>query len=175
MNDKLARNRRIIILCLLIVISLFSVGYAALAENLFVTSSSKISANWDIEIIDIKTHNITGSATTMFEPKTLSSTSVSFGVNLTKPNDSITYRIKIKNNGTINAYLSGITVSGNNTDLESNVIKYSISGVSVGKTELSAGSQNIIDLKIYYDDINNVLKSERRNYVINFIYEQKRD
>lgn len=175
MNNKLARNRRIIILCLLIIIALFSVGYAALAENLFVASSSKINANWDIEIIDIESNNIIGSATTIFEPKALSSTSASFGVNLVKPSDSITYRIKIKNSGTINAYLSGITVSDNNTNLESSVIKYSISGVSIGETELPAGSYNVIDLKIYYDNTNNVLKSEKRNYVINFIYEQKRD
>ena len=158
MNDKLARNRRIIILGLL-----------------FVASSSKINANWDIEIIDIKDDDITGSATTVFEPKSLSSTSASFGVNLVKPGDSITYRIKIKNSGTINAYLSGITVSENNDNLESNVIKYSISGVSIGKTELPVGRENIIDLKIYYDNTKNVLKSEKRNYVINFIYEQKRD
>ncbi len=175
MNSKLLRNRRVVIVCLLIIISLFSVGYAALAESLSVASSSRIDANWDIEISDITSQDITGSATNMFEPKVLSSTSASFGVNLVKPSDSITYRIKIKNNGTMNAYLSGITISENNTDLESSVIKYSISGVSIGKTELSAGSENTIYLKVYYDDNKNVLTSEKQNYVVNFIYEQKRD
>lgn len=170
MKNKMERKKRIIIICLLIVVLLFSVGYAVLAKNIDAFNIKPADANWNIEIIDIDTINTVGTTINSSSPKLLSPMSASFAVSLKKPGDAITYKIRIKNNGSIDAYLKDILVSENNAG----IIKYSISGITTGKTLLNINQENQIYLKLYYNEAQSSLISATENYVLNFVYEQKR-
>lgn len=173
MTNKEKDVRKVVILALIVCVFFFSVAYAVLAKNLNISASSNINASWNIKITDIKSKDVLGTATNSFEPKVLSDTAATFGTNLIAPGDAITYEITIENKGTINAILKDIIVSESSTINNSN-IKYNITGVTTDITTLKTGNINVAELKVYYDDINNVndFKTETKDLGITFIYQQ---
>lgn len=174
MNKKDLNKKRILIFSLMICLLIISVSYSVLAESLNIKGIGTIDSKWDVSITDIYSGDVVKTATNLFEPKILSSTSVSFGANLLSPNDSITYTVTIENKGTIDAVLEDIVIDENSNNANSN-IRYKITGVEKEKTILNAGTKNVVKIIVYFNDVNNIeeIIPENKSFSINFIYKQK--
>lgn len=120
-------NKKNILICgLVIAIVAMSIGYAALAQQLTVTTSSYISdVNWKIELTNATLDNTLSKGVTEISKPTIVGMTVAFDIQLASPGAQAVYKMKVKNEGTMNAYLKAIT-KANDTDSS---IKYTITGV----------------------------------------------
>ena len=109
------KKKRIIILMLAILVPLMAVGYAALQQRLIISGTSHVDSNWQVEIINITESDIVGDATDKVAPS-YTATTARFRVSLINPTDSITYNIKIKNLGTLDARIKKINVDTGSSD-----------------------------------------------------------
>ena len=62
MKRRYRINKKYLIVGLFIVLLVMSVGYAAFSTSLSITGTGSISTSWNIEITDITTSDIVGSA-----------------------------------------------------------------------------------------------------------------
>ncbi len=142
--SKHQRNN-IIIGGLLSIVLLMMVGYAAFASKLNISGTSNITSNWDIEITNIESKNIVGSASNSSDP-TYSGLTATFNTNLVSPGDSITYDITVTNKGSLDATLKKINLSDPNND----AIIFKTSGLKEGGT-LVSGNSAVLSIKVTYD------------------------
>ena len=119
MDERKRKNILIIILCCMLVF--MGIGYSILSQTLVIHGSGRVMGDWNIEITSIEVSN-SGLAKT---PTAISisalvdqndSTKASFSAQLLQPGDYITYDVKVKNNGTIDALLNGVTLVPINND-----------------------------------------------------------
>ncbi|MCI9063823.1 MAG: hypothetical protein HFJ17_04405 [Clostridia bacterium] len=123
------------------------VGYAAFQSVLKIKGTSTITSNWDIQITNIVSKNIQGTASNKEEPSynNENGLSATFKTNLETPGDSIEYDITIENKGNINAKLDKITLS----DSKSTAIKFTTTGLEEGN-QLKVGESTILTVKVEY-------------------------
>lgn len=139
------KGRNIIIGTLLAAILIMAVGYALLSQSLTINGTANITSNWDVKITNITEGTPTGSATNV-SPATFTGTSATFNVNLVKPGDKMVYQITVSNEGTLNAKLTGMTVS---PESEADTgIYYRVSGVEQNVTKLDAGQTNTVTVEV---------------------------
>ncbi len=114
-----------VIVILSITLLVMAVGFAAFSQNLSISSSTATfkKAKWDVHF-DTTTFTETSTITASPAP-TLSNTNVSFTVTLNKPGDVYSFRISAKNFGTIDAKMTGITMSGLTAD-QAKYVSYTI-------------------------------------------------
>lgn len=143
-NNRRKNNYIIVGLCLILVI--MAGGYAAFSSQLKISGTSKISSNWDIEITNITSKNIVGSASNKEEP-TYTSTTATFSTNLVSPGDSITYDVQIENKGTIDGVLKLV----DKTDTTNSAINFDTSGVKQGDV-LKAGESTTYTIVVSYNN-----------------------
>lgn len=99
---------------LILVVSIISltIAYAALSETLTISGSGTVNAsNWDINVANstVYSNKSTGSAT--FTTPTISGTTISYSVSLTKPGDSVTLYFDVTNDGDILGEITSIVNS----------------------------------------------------------------
>ncbi len=140
------KNKKILIGCLLVVVLVMAVGYAAFSSNLKISGTSNISTSWNISITDITTSNKVGSASVSGIPEH-SGLTASFNTNLVLPGDSITYNIKVENKGNLNAKLNKITLKKDNNS----AILFETSGIKEGDV-LKQGAYTTLSVKVTYSN-----------------------
>ncbi len=109
--DRNQREMRIItVVALCVAVICLSVAYAAMSETLKVGGSAKMTgADWNVHFANVSA-STTGVAT--YTMPSISSTQLhDFGVVLTKPGDSVTFRFDIMNDGNLDAVLGTLTKS----------------------------------------------------------------
>ncbi|MBR3897946.1 MAG: hypothetical protein IKJ43_01545 [Bacilli bacterium] len=125
MRPSQRKSRNLIIIGLCAVVAIMAVGFAAFSQQLTINSTSEVTSNWNIRIINISTIIPSGSRTTDVSstcdeggtPKQCGDgLTASISAMLVSPGDSITYRIKIENKGSLNAALSSIDLNSNQSD-----------------------------------------------------------
>ena len=139
------RKNNIIIGGLCAILLIMIVGYAAFYSQLKISGTSKITSSWDVEITNIESKNIVGSASNKTEP-TYTKLSATFNTNLVSPSDSITYDITVENKGSVDATLKTIT----KTDTSNSAILFKTYGLKEGGT-LQVGKSAILTVKVTYD------------------------
>ena len=102
MNSR--RTKLIIIACLCVAILGLSIGYALLSTRLNITGTAKVPAStWDVVFLEDEI-DITETGMAKCNIGTIEGTSISgMSVEFTKPGDSCTFSIPVKNNGNISA------------------------------------------------------------------------
>ncbi len=115
MNQK---NKSILIGGLIAIVLIMAVGYAAFSTALTISSTANVTASWNVAFDSTKTSgtgvvSTSGSATggTISYSNNNQTATIS-QTGLTKPGDSATYTLTIKNTGTIAATLGTPTVTG---------------------------------------------------------------
>ena len=157
---RLKRNSILGVILLLLVVSI-SIGYASLTTTLNINGTSAISGQtWDVHfenIADItksrtdltvsEAANIVEKTTTPADDK--DDLHVSFGVSFVKPGDSYSFTVKVVNDGTIPAKVSGIekTIS-NNTN---SYIVFTVSGIAENDV-IAANSSKTITVLAKFDE-----------------------
>ena len=140
------KNKKILIGCLLVVVLVMAVGYAAFSSNLKISGTSNISTSWNISITDITTSNKVGSASVSGTPE-YSGLKATFNTNLVLPGDSITYNIKVENKGNLNAKLNKITLKKDNNP----AILFETTGIKEGDV-LKQGAYTTLSVKVTYSN-----------------------
>ncbi len=139
------KKNNIIIGGLCAILLIMTVGYAAFYSQLKISGTSTVTSNWDVEITNIESKNIVGSASNKVEPS-YEKLTATFNTNLVSPSDSITYDITVENKGSIDATLKTIT----KTDTSNSAILFETSGLKEGGT-LQAGRSATLTVKVTYD------------------------
>ena len=105
--EKERRIKILSIIALIIAVLGLTVAFAALSETLTINGTASVeAASWDIHF-----ENLNGWEAGQDLP-TLNGTSITDVVmTVSKPNDSYTYMVDVKNSGTINAKVSSIEIS----------------------------------------------------------------
>ncbi len=163
--------KNVIITVLMVIIVGMSIGYSLLTTQLLIKGNVQIATKWILGISSIEKVDTKGEAYEKSPPNHTLNTAT-FDVGLKTPSDSITYNIKIKNTGTINAKLNKITVS---TDYDSSpAIDYKIEGVEENVTELPSGGENNIMVTVKWNESydNNFEEALSKTVTIAFDYIQ---
>ncbi len=137
-NNKI---KKITIVILILVIFVMSTAYATLYRKLKIGGNAHVSADWKVEVTDIRETETLGQASSVSLP-TFTASTVTFHASLVEKTDSITYTIKIKNSGIIDARLSDIV----STQSDATII-YEIGGINKDDV-LLAGEEKIVTVKI---------------------------
>ena len=149
------RKNKNLVLVLLLVIVGGIVGYAALRTTLTINGETTVAKNtWSVKFTTITPVKNDGTITT--EPVVTGNTTFRFGVKLNKPGDEYKVKVKVENQGTIDAMLSvNPTLSG--LEDMSSYLEYSVKYVDGAPVEkgnlLAAGSEDeiLVTLKFKKD------------------------
>ena len=147
-------QKNYIILGLSVIVLIMAVGYAAFSSQLKISGTSSVTSSWDVEITNIESTNVIGSATNGSAP-TYTKTTATFNTNLVSPGDSITYDVTVENKGSIDATLKTIT----KTDTNNSAILFETSGIKEGDSLLVGAKAHML-VKVTY---NSAITSQPKN------------
>ena len=171
-----------IIVVVALSIAVISLIFAYVAMNLSVKNKNISSSNWAVNFSDLD-EKISGD--TESELPVITSTSISnLNVTFKKPGDSITYKFKMKNTGSINARLELLKITSptcfTNDSTNCNHIKYDfkyLNGDSVKICDtLAINTNKDVVLTITYDEslsFNRNSKISLSNFDLILIFEQE--
>lgn len=160
------RDKSIQIILLITVMFFMSVAYASLSFQLNISGSTKVSGSrWSVEITELDLLNITGAAKSLSADFTLNS--VSFETELQNPGDSITYKVVVKNKGSLDAILQSVD---SNIDLlaEDQHLKYELHGAEIGSA-LAKGEEKEIMLVISCEVQSETNLEQQLNINLNYV------
>ena len=149
MNERHeSRNKNILIGSLLALVLIMGIGYAAFASKLTINGSANVTSKWDVHIDSITAEEPVGTAKNL-EAKVENASQATFRAQLVSPGDSITYKVVVKNGGTLPAKVAddGISFSWNQ---ENPAIKYSYADINAG-TKVAANSTISFTVTVTYD------------------------
>ncbi len=123
--------QNLVIVILAVAVLVMSVGFALYNQSLTITGNTTVkAATWDVHFDpNVKTES--GATSTALS---VSGTTATFSVALEQPGDDYTLTLSAKNFGTINAKLTGITLSG----LSAEQAKYVTYKVTVAGTDYTS-------------------------------------
>lgn len=139
-------KKNYVIIALVCAIAVMAVGYSLLAQTLTINGTATISSNWNVAITGITEGDNQGTTATNTTPAGYTGTSATFNVELVKPGDKMVYDITVKNSGTLNAKLTGLTVNPSVT--ADTGIYYKVTGVTQDVTTLDASTTNTVTVEV---------------------------
>ena len=130
--------QNVVIVVLAVVVLVMSVGYAAFAQTLTISSSTATfkKAKWDVHFDDTSFDETTTITSTTH---TVTTDDITFTVTLDKPGDEYSFDIDVVNEGTIDALLKKITMS-TLTAAQAEYVEYTI---TYAGTDYSSTTDNI--------------------------------
>ena len=133
------KNKKILILLLMILVVGISVGYAVLNSTLKINGTSSIKKNtWDVHFENIYVQE--GSVTPAIEPAISDNTTISnFELTLDKPGDFYEFYVDVVNKGTIDAMIDSVVKTPDLTETQKKYINYIIeyqNGEQIAKNQL---------------------------------------
>ena len=143
------KQKSIIIICLLMVLTLMSIGYAAFQTKVKVKGTTRITSLWDVRITNVTAGTATGGAENKITP-TWDGLTANMEANLYAPGDAMEYDVTITNNGTIDAVLSDVIGTPSNND----AVIITFSGYAKGEKLYKNGQQGntkTVHVKIEYN------------------------
>lgn len=160
------KNKNIIMIILCLLVCIMSVAYAMLATNLVIKGKTTIDSVWNVGIVDIVEKDKIGSATSKTAPS-YTSTTATFDVSLMNPGDSISYDIKVKNAGTLNAKVDSINVITDDND----AITYEVSGINQND-KLNVQEEKNLKVKVTFNKDATQITNRSKNITIIINYVQ---
>jgi len=130
---------------LLLAIILMTIGYAALSQELQITGTAGIDADWNVEITTIALDDSYRIDQVTMPDYT--ATTATFNINLLEPSAFAEYRVEINNNGTIDAKVSTIEVI-QSTDVPD--VYFEVTGIEVDD-ELPVGANHTLNVYVEWD------------------------
>lgn len=124
--EKQKNTQMFVIAILAVAVLTMSVGFAAFSQTLNIDGNVTVAKSiWSIAFDTASYVESSGSVTVSDTNRTLSGTSMTYNVTLSKPKDFYEFTINVKNTGTFDANLTGITMSGLDAD-KAKYLKYVI-------------------------------------------------
>ena len=114
----------VVITVLVLAVLVMSIGFAAFSANIQLNGTAQVSnSKWHV-YLDDSTYEKTVGSVEPTEAPDIQETSMTYSVNLTKPGDFYEFTIHVKNDGTFDANLTGITMSS--IAEHQNYLKYTV-------------------------------------------------
>lgn len=155
-----------VLIFLVMVLGIVGVGTVVAHEvNLL-----KDTDDFKIEITDVRLVSQTGEATILRDPF-YALDSMVFDIQLIKPGDSIVYEATVSNVGDQDAYLNDLNIRLN--DYVEGPIKFTVSNVKIGSTELHQYLENKVIIEAFYDENYTGVVDDTNNHItamVNLIY-----
>ena len=159
-------NKKIIFGGLIAILVMLGVAYAAFNTQLMIEGTASINSKWDVHIQNIEVASTTNKAENITDStKVVSPTQATFGTNLVKPGDSITYDVTVVNEGTLPAKLETITFKKYNSENgvdkgtevtqemdANNPIVISYDGISENDTLIAKTGTKTFQVTVTYND-----------------------
>ena len=115
--EKQKNAQMFVIAVLAIAVLTMSVGFAAFTQALNINGNVKVASSlWNIQFDTTSYVESSGSVTVSTDNRTLSGTSMTYNVTLTKPGDFYEFTVNVKNTGTFDANLTAVTMSALTTE-----------------------------------------------------------
>ena len=155
-----------VLIFLFIILGVVGVGNVVAHE----VNSLKETEDFKVEITDVRLVSQTGQATILRDPFYASSSMV-FDIKLIGPGDSIVYEATVSNIGDQDAYLNDLNIQLN--DYVEGPIKFTVSNVKTGSTELHQYLENKVIIEAFYDENYIGVVDDTNNHItamVNLIY-----
>ena len=135
----------IAIILLTVAVLVMSVGYANFTARLDINGTANVgSSSWSVKFAEESYTETTGSVAVSETDRTISETSMSYEISLSKPGDFYEFTIDVENAGTFDANLTGITL----TALTEAQQKYLVYEVYYNGTKYTATTENIANVAL---------------------------
>ena len=157
MDRQGRRTRNLAVIAVAVAILGMSVGFAALQQSLAITGTGTVrSATWGISFSNLQPPVLVGATVDTPAQLAVNSTTLTFAVSLHKPGDSVQYNFDVRNNGTIDARISSVNITGISEAAAAN-ITYSLtyadgSPIAVNDT-LAQGASRNLRLTLTYQNV----------------------
>lgn len=143
------KSRGIVIGVLCAVILFMSIGFAAISTRLTLTGTATVGSTWNVEITGIeKTNDSTVGATDATAPS-FTATTATFDVDLAQPGDKAVYQVTVENKGTIDAKLSDIVSTLDDSKDAKDALTLTVTGVEKDAV-LQAGKTHVFTMTAEY-------------------------
>ena len=115
--EKKKNTQMFVIAILAVAVLTMSVGFAAFTQTLDISGNVSVaSSSWNIQFDTSSYQESAGSVTVAADNRTISGTSMTYNVTLTKPGDFYEFTVNVKNTGTFDANLTGISMNSLTTE-----------------------------------------------------------
>ena len=137
---KKQRNTQMLVIAVLaIAVLTMSVGFAAFTQRLDINSNTTVGVStWNVKFLTDSFTVTDGSVSVDSKNIVITGTSVTYEVKLSKPGDFYEFTINVKNSGTFNANLVGITLSSL-TEAQSKYLTHKLTYDGVEYTQTTSG------------------------------------
>lgn len=159
-------SKNVVIGLLCAVICIMAVAYAAFSTTLTINGNATISSEWNVAISNIscEVHAVEGGIASEVT-KSFNGTTAQFNIKFNQPGDTAQCVVTISNAGTLAAEVDSITTvvtdaKGSTTTLDSDAIRYSVSGIAKGTQLTSKGTNTYIINAEFYDANNGAAPAE---------------
>lgn len=176
MKEKDKKSGLILLLTALLVF--MAVCYSILFQRLSIIGTVKVDPRWNIKITEV---TLEEGGNAVNKNMQYTDNSVSLSANLEGPGDYVDYIIKVENKGNINAKLSDVL----NTMDQSKYIKFSFkaldkNGKEIDKLEnlkLKSGKYQYFKCRIYFNDedgnFTGDMETAKNTIVLNYVQDSK--
>ncbi len=158
------------IFALFIVIVVMAVAVIVLAQNNLTKINGTANGDglmWDVKFLGVKEVDRVGNALEKYPPE-YDVTYIYFDVDFQNPGDSITYEVRLANNGKLDAVLTNINrIETANID----AIKYYVTGLNENEV-IKAGEEKAIQIKVVYESSDNVTSDINKGISLSFDFAQ---
>lgn len=172
MDKKSIRRKNIMVICLFIIIFFMTVGYGSAVKTLTVANDNLYASNWSVGFVSVipkkkckDSKNVSCGQVYDFD---IGTTSLTFNTKFTNLDSVVTYKIRVKNFGNVDAKIApnGIQM---NILYDDSVISYAQSGLVEGETTLGAGKSLSFTLTVTADQNGNFPKRHLDNSLTMYI------
>ena len=141
MEKQTKKDKKVLVIIVLLILLGVAVGYAALSQTLTINGTARISSEWNVLFESIELTSSSGATQAEASPSKTSDTEVTFDVTLEKPGSYAEYNIVVKNAGSIKAKLDKISTKTTLKEAVDTInaqepadIVYTVTGEDVGST-----------------------------------------
>ena len=143
------KSRGVIIGVLCAVILFMSIGFAAISTRLTLTGTATVGSTWNVEITGIEKMDTSTVGATDATAPSFTATTATFDVDLAQPGDKAVYQVTVENKGTIDAKLSDIVSTLNDSKDAKDALTLTVTGVEKDAV-LQAGKTHVFTMTAEY-------------------------
>lgn len=180
---KKSNKKNYVAIVLIVLLLALAVGYAAFSQTLTITGTATAKAGtWDVKFTSASASASIVEGTATNKAVVTNDQTVTVTVNLATPGDGSNVTATIKNNGTVDAKLTGFDVSSadltkvSDTVYQTDAIKLTLPAVTKDGTDvISAGTSKTFTFSVEWDSSVNeaaVGTGQTASFDITFTYEQ---
>ena len=154
--EKQKNTQMLVIVVLSVALLTMAVGFAAFTATLNINGNITVkSTSWNIAFDTNSYSETDGSVTVDASNRTITGTTVTYNVTLTKPGDFYEFTVNVKNTGDFNANLTGISMTSL-TEAQAKYLTYTVtydngtpySSTTTGLSNLLAKTNGVAPVKV---------------------------